>query len=201
MTITYVFEGNLYINITNQCPNNCEFCLRNNTDSVGDSESLWLDREPSKEEILSDILKIDLKKYPELVFCGYGEPTCRLDDMLYICSKIKEISNIKIRVNTNGLSDLINGKNTAINFKNLVDTLSISLNASNKEEYDKICHSEFGINAFDAVINFTKNSLKYIPNVYLSIVYTGDNKSEIEKCRNLCKKIGATLKIRDYIDK
>ena len=95
MTITYVFEGNLYINITNQCPNNCEFCLRNNTDSVGDSESLWLDREPSKEEILSDILKRDLKKYPELVFCGYGEPTCRLDDMLYICSKIKEISNIK----------------------------------------------------------------------------------------------------------
>lgn len=201
MTITYVFEGNLYINITNQCPNNCEFCLRNNTDSVGDSESLWLDREPSKEEILSDILKRDLKKYPELVFCGYGEPTCRLDDMLYICSKIKEISNIKIRVNTNGLSDLINGKNTAINFKNLVDTLSISLNASNKEEYDKICHSEFGINAFDAVINFAKNSLKYIPNVYLSIVYTEDNKSEIEKCRNLCKKIGATLKIRDYIDK
>lgn len=199
LTITYVFEDKLYVNLTNRCPNHCEFCLRNNTDSVGDADTLWLEKEPSREEILNDILKRNLNEFPELVFCGYGEPTCRLDDMLFVCSEIKKISNIKIRVNTNGLSDLINSRKTAKEFEGMVDILSISLNASSKEKYDKICHSEFGINAFDSIISFSKDALKYVPKVFMSVVDTGDNKEDIEKCKNLCNKIGVMLRIREYI--
>ena len=104
MTITYVFEKNLYINLTNQCPNACDFCLRQNTDTVGDSGSLWLDREPTREEILEDIFRRDLSQYRELVFCGFGEPTCRLEDLLEIAKTVKEKYPIIIRVNTNAVS-------------------------------------------------------------------------------------------------
>lgn len=199
MTITYIFEGNLYVNITNRCPNKCDFCLRNNTDTVGDADTLWLEREPTTEEILEDIFNRDLSKFNEIVFCGFGEPTCRLDDMLFVCSKIVEFSNIKIRINTNGLSDLINNRNTAKEFWRLADTISISLNASSKEEYDKICHSKFGIKAFDSIINFANEVKNYVPNVYMSIVNTGSNQAEIEKCQELCNKIGVKLRIREYI--
>lgn len=200
MTITYVFESKLYVNITNRCPNNCEFCLRNNTDSVGDADTLWLEKEPSREEILNDILKRNLNDFPELVFCGYGEPTCRLDDMLFVCSEIKKHSNIKIRVNTNGLSDLINSRKTAKEFDKLVDKLSISLNASSKEEYDKICHSEFGINAFDAILSFSKDVSKYVPEVCMSVVDYGNNEQDILKCQNICDNLGIKLRIREYIN-
>ena len=88
------------MNLTNRCPNACDFCLRTHGPGVGDAESLWLDREPTKEEIWEDISKRELKDYPELVFCGYGEPTCRLEDMLWLCGKIREASHISIRVNT-----------------------------------------------------------------------------------------------------
>ena len=200
MTITYVFEGSLYVNITNRCPNNCEFCLRQSTDKVGDSGSLWLEEEPTKEEIWAEISLRDLSAFPEIVFCGYGEPTCRLDDMLWVCSKIRRVSDIPIRVNTNGLSDLINGRPTAKDFDNLVDIMSISLNASNAKLYDEICHSEFGMQAFDAVLSFTKKVSMFVPKVYLSVVNKDTPIHELNECEKICNSIGATFKVREYID-
>ena len=79
MCITYEVDGNLYVNITNRCTNNCEFCIRNNGDGAYGSDSLWLEREPTKDEILASVFERDLTKYSEIVFCGYGEPTERLD--------------------------------------------------------------------------------------------------------------------------
>ena len=102
MTITYVYHQNLYVNVTNRCPNACEFCLRVSGDRVGDSGSLWLDREPTREEILQDIQARDLSAYGQLVFCGFGEPTCRLEDILWVCDRVKAASPIPIRINTNG---------------------------------------------------------------------------------------------------
>ena len=81
MTISYVLGGKLYLNLTNRCPNACDFCLRTHGDGVGDASSLWLEREPTREEIWADLQKRDLTQYPELIFCGYGEPTCRLVGM------------------------------------------------------------------------------------------------------------------------
>ena len=199
MTITYILDGKLYINLTNRCPNNCDFCIRNNHKGIGDAKNLWLEREPSKEEVLDDIKRRDLSEFSELVFCGYGEPTCRLDDLLWICKEIRKSSDITIRVDTNGLSDLINHRETAPEFENLVDTLSISLNASSAQKYDAICHSQFGAEAFDAILTFAKKANKFVPNVFLSVVDHDMDKLELKKCKEISQDIGVTLRVRSYI--
>ena len=98
MTITYEVGTGLYVNVTNRCTNSCEFCVRSVAD--GTYGELWLTREPTKDEILEDILKRDLSLYTELVFCGYGEPTLRLYDILEVARAVKEKSSIKIRINS-----------------------------------------------------------------------------------------------------
>lgn len=198
MTITYVFENNLYINLTNRCPNACDFCLRKNTDTVGDSHSLWLEREPTVEEILDDIFRRDLSQYRELVFCGFGEPTCRLDDILEISKAVKLKYPIRIRVNTNGLSDLINGRKTAVEFDDIVDILSISLNAPTAEQYEQRCHSQYGLNAFPAILSFARQAVFHVQTVVMTVVDTMP-KQEIEACRNIALQIGADFRVREYI--
>lgn len=200
MTITYVYQGKLYVNLTNRCPNACDFCLRTHGDGVGDADSLWLSREPSREEILGDILRRDLTQYPQLVFCGYGEPTCRLEDMLWLCAKIRAVSGISIRVNTNGLSDLINGRSTAREFDGLVDVVSISLNAPTPERYDEICHSQFGLQALPAILRFTRAISFFVPRVVMSVVDRDLSEFEIEECERLCKSAGAKFRVRHYIE-
>lgn len=200
MTMTYILDAKLYINLTNRCPNACDFCLRTHGDGVGDADSLWLSREPSKEEIWADIEKRNLSDFPELIFCGYGEPTCRLDDLLWLCGKIRQVSSISIRVNTNGLSDLINQKRTARLFDGLVDTISISLNASTAEKYEAVCHSEFGLDAFPAILQFTREVGVYVPQVILSVVDRNTPQEELSACRKLCEACGAHFRVRSYID-
>ena len=137
MTITYTVGDSLYVNTTNRCSNSCEFCVRSHGEELyGD---LWLDREPTKEEILADIEARTLSDYKELVFCGYGEPTERLDDILWVCRKVKENNDVKIRINTNGHSDLINGRDTTPEFKDCFDTVSISLNCADAKSYQAVC--------------------------------------------------------------
>lgn len=94
MTITYEYGDNLYINVTNRCPNACDFCLRNNSTGSLYADNLWYEgAEPTKEEILADLKKRDLNSYAEIVFCGYGEPACRWDDMLWLAAHLKEMGN------------------------------------------------------------------------------------------------------------
>lgn len=90
MTITYGYGKNLYVNTTNRCTCACEFCIRTTGDGVGTASSLWLDREPTREEILADIQKQNLSRYDELVFCGYGEPTFRWDDIAWVCDQLRD---------------------------------------------------------------------------------------------------------------
>ena len=107
MTVTYEVDGALYVNATNRCSNRCSFCIRNNGDGAYGSDSLWLTREPTYEEIMESISERDMTKYRELVFCGYGEPTYRLPDVVRVAREVKMRYNIPVRINTNGHSDLI----------------------------------------------------------------------------------------------
>ena len=200
MTITYPVKKGIYINMTNRCPCACTFCLRQNGDSVYGSDPLWLEREPTIEEVCADIDKWDLKNYEEIVFCGYGEPTERLDDLLEVAKYIKSKSDIKIRINTNGLCDLIHGEKTAFKLKGLIDTVSISLNATNKEDYLKTVRPKFGINSYEAMLNFTKDCTNYVPNVIMTVVDVVTSPEEQELCRKICESVGATLRIRPYED-
>lgn len=198
MTITYEYGKNLYVNLTNRCPNRCEFCLRTHSAGSIYAEDLWLEREPSKEEILEDIKKRDLNQYQQLVFCGYGEPTCRLQDLLWLCDEVKKFSSIDIRINTNGLSDLINGKHSAAQLDDRVDVVSISLNAPNAEKYDDVCHSEYGLEAFPAILKFAAEAGLYVPKVYMTVVDTMPQ-ADIDECRRICEGLGAIFRVRKYI--
>ena len=196
MTITYPVKSGLYINLTNRCPCACTFCLRHKQDGVYGSDSLWLEREPELKEVITALEKEDLSQYQEVVFCGYGEPTERLDTLLEVAKYIRSKSDIKIRINTNGLCDLIWKKKCAPELKGLIDTVSISLNATNEEDYNKVVRPKFGIISFRAMLEFAKDATVYVPQVVMTVVDQVTSPEEQEKARQICNEIGATLRIR-----
>ena len=197
MTIVYEVGKNLYVNITNKCPCSCTFCIRKNGDGAYGSDSLWLEREPSLDEITDALEKHDYKKYNEVVFCGYGEPTERLDVLVETAKYIKKNGGPKIRPNTNGLSDLIHNEPTAHKLENAVDIVSISLNAGTKEEYLKVTRPSFGEKSFDAMKKFASDCKKYVPEVMLTVVdVIGED--EIKAAQKAADELGIHLRVREY---
>lgn len=196
MNIAYIYQNNLYVNLTNRCTNKCEFCIRFTPSGV-DKIDLWLEHEPTAEEIKNALIEKNYKSYNEIIFCGYGEPLMRFDTVIETCKFIKETSDCKIRINTNGHANHCAGRDVTPEMKGLVDTISISLNASTAEKYQKICKCEFGEDGFYEMLDFAKKSALYVPNVVLSVVDVID-KSEIEACRKLAGKIGVKYRVREY---
>ena len=200
MVITYPLKSGLYVNLTNRCPCACVFCLRQNSPGVFGTDSLWLEREPTVEEMIESIDSRNLADFQEIVFCGYGEPTERLDDLLAVARHVKEARpEMRIRINTNGLSDLIHGEPTAARLKGLVDTVSISLNTPDPEEYLKICRPKFGIGSWQAMLDFAKDCTKFVPDVVMTIVGSPVTTSEMQaKCKAITDGLGVRLRIRPY---
>ncbi|TYQ12860.1 UNVERIFIED_CONTAM: TatD family-associated radical SAM protein [Acetivibrio alkalicellulosi] len=193
MVITYELKGNLYINITNKCSNRCSFCIRDIKD--GFLNDLWLEREPSIEDIKCDILKRDLEKYNQLVFCGFGEPFERFDTLIEVCKRVKEKSSIHIRINTNGLANLIYKSDVTPYLEGLVDSLSVSLNAPNAKEYDEICSSVFGLDAFPAILDFIDKAKRYVRDIQVSVVDCL-LPEKIQECNKIAQELNVKIKIR-----
>lgn len=200
MTIFYEVHNGLYVNITNKCPCACTFCLRQTMDTVGNSGRLWLDHEPSIAEIEAALAKIDLSKYTEIVFCGFGEPTERLDVLCRVARLIKEKCNAPIRINTNGLGNLVNKRSIAGEFKGLIDSISISLNTPNPDDYFKLVRPKFGRESFDEMLKFAKECTNFIPNVILTTVATTISEDEEVECLKICEKLGVKYRIRPWED-
>ena len=198
MTITYEVEGALYINVTNRCTNSCEFCIRKNGDGAYGSNSLWLEREPTEDEILDSVFSRDFSAYREIVFCGYGEPSIRLDVIRSVAVKIKERCSLPVRINTNGHSSLYHGYDTAPEYKDAFDCVSISLNTPSPERYDEICHP-VKAGSFEAMLDFARDVKKYVPSVLLSVVKDFLTADELAECHRIADDLGVTLKVRDYI--
>ncbi len=198
MTVLYTVNNGLYVNLTNRCSCRCDFCIRRDNDRVGDSGSLWLEHEPGAEEVKALFKGYDLAGYKEIVFCGFGEPTERLDDLLDICRYLRRHTQTPIRLNTNGLAQLRHKKPVAPLLKGLVDVVSISLNAADAENYMKIVHPEFGLQSFDAMLAFAQECKKYLPEVFFTVVDTLP-KEEIRKSFLLAEKLGIPLRIRTKV--
>lgn len=198
MTITYPVKNGIYVNMTNRCPCACTFCLRHNGEGIFGSEPLWLEREPTVQEVCESIDAWDFSKYEELVFCGYGEPTERLEDLLFVAKYVKEKYPVKIRINTNGLSDLIWKEKTAYKLEELIDTVSVSLNAADRETYYKLVRPRFGPESYDAMLSFTKDCAAYVPNVVMTVVDVVTTPKQQEQCRQICASVGAKLRVRPY---
>ena len=198
MEIVYRVHNNLYVNLTNRCPYSCTFCLRKTMDSVGESESLWLDHEPNYEEVIKAFEKFDVNQFDEIVFCGFGEPTEAFDILLQVTKYIKKTYKKPIRINTNGMGNLINGRNIVPEIKGLVDCISISLNNPDKKEYFALVRSKFGENSFDEMIDFAKKCVENIPKVVMTTVDTTISKEDEKRCQEICDESGATYRIRPW---
>ncbi len=196
MNIVYKYQNGIYVNVTNRCTNRCEFCIRYTPSGV-DHIDLWLEREPTAEEIISALEKNNYKDYKEVIFCGYGEPLMRFDVVMEVCKYIKKNSGVKVRINTNGHANHCAGRDVTPEMEGLVDTLSISLNASNAKEYQKICKCNFGEDGFYEMLDFAKKSARFVPHVVLSVVDV-IGKEEIEKCRRIAEEAGVEYRVREY---
>ena len=198
MEILYKVHNNLYVNMTNKCPYSCTFCLRQTMDRIGESDRLWLERELSVEEVCQEFDKFNMNEFEEVVFCGFGEPTERFDDLIKVAKFVKEKFNKKTRINTNGVGSLINKRDITPEMEGLIDTISISLNNPHKDEYLALVRSKFGEQSFDEMLDFAKKCTKYIPNVVLTTVDTTISHEEEEECRKICESIGAKYRIRPW---
>ena len=195
-TITYILGNALYVNMTNRCTCDCDFCERNTIDSVGDADSLWLEYEPSQEEVLESIMARDLSQFDELVFCGFGEPTIRLEDLLWVAKRVKEATPLlPIRINTIGHANLLVGKDVTPNLAGIIDVLSVSLNRADKEAYIQQMRPIFGDKAYDGMLEFVKKARQYVPQIVLTVVDLISTE-EIEQCRKIAEDLGVSFRVR-----
>ncbi len=183
-TVSYKIRNSLYLNLTQRCTNSCVFCSRI-TRPVVQGYNLKLIREPSPNELWESVG--DPNSYDEVVFCGFGEPTLRLDAIKEVAKKIKEAGG-KTRLNTNGHGNVINKRNILPELKGLIDSVSVSLNADSSEAYDEICVPlpSFRNGIYEKVKEFIEESKKYIPDVQASIV-THQNNVDENRCEEITK--------------
>jgi len=201
-TYAYILDGNLYINLTNSCTNNCIFCIRSLNDTVVGA-NLTLSTENVKA---SDVIEqIKNKMQPEIeqvVFCGYGEPTLKIEILKEVAGFLrKTYPNKKIRINTNGQANFVFGRDIVSEIAPLIDKVSISLNSDNAKQYQELSQSKFGEEIYEEVKKFAKMCVNAGIETDLSIV-TGykDYEINIENCKKIASDIGANLRIREWLD-
>ncbi len=204
----YRFGNNVYLNITNRCPNLCAFCIKTKWNMNFHGNNLNLQgHEPTAPEILR-VLEQELQKTPfeEVVFCGYGEPTMRLDVLLYVAQTLKgwqaqaKFPPFKIRLNTNGLGCRINHKSIVADLRRVVDIVNISVNAETEEKWLKLVRPEPEYaDAYDDVLCFLRDCVEAgFEKVILSCVEnTG---ADTNALANLARQYGATLYVRSFLD-
>lgn len=190
----------LYVNLTNRCNCDCVFCLRQKK-SMAKESSLWLEREPTIEEVKAELDAAPWQVIKEVVFCGFGEPTIRLAELIELLTYVKKIRpNMPTRLNTNGLGELYHGREIAADFENILDTVSISLNAATAERYFKLTRAAYGLKSFDAMLTFAEHMKAFVPYVVLTVVDHVTSPEEIAACQKICDERGLTLRVRPYED-
>lgn len=189
---TYRLRNSLYVNLTIRCNADCVFCDRKG-DAVIKGHNLRIEREPSAQEVIAEIA--DPTKYDEIVFCGYGEPTIRLDEVKEIARWVKAHGG-KTRLNTDGHGSVINKRNIVPELVGLIDAVSISLNSTDPRQYGELMQVD-GEKFFAAMIAFARESVRLLPRVVMTIVDLED--VDEQKARRFVEEdIGATFQMRPY---
>ncbi|MFH0800546.1 MAG: YchF/TatD family DNA exonuclease [Pseudomonadota bacterium] len=193
--IAYRIRNSLYLNITNRCNLACRFCPKF-TDYEVKGYYLRLHTEPDVEQIFQAMGQPE--NYDEVVFCGYGEPTLRIEVLKAIAKRMKEKGVARVRLNTDGLACLLYGRNVLLELAGLIDAVSVSLNASDAETYTNNCPSRFGLDAYNAVCAFIAEAKRHIPEVTASIVALPG--IDVEACRRKAAELGVPLRVREYMN-
>ncbi len=195
--IIYRYKEQVYFNITNKCPCRCTFCIRSHANSVGDAENLWLEHEPSFQEICDAIDSYSFGECKEVIFCGYGEPTMALENLIAVSQYMKAHYPFKIRLNTNGLSDLIHKRCTAEEICKAVDSVSISLNMPDAQSYNEVVRPAYGEKSFEAMLKFASDCKKYLEDVRFTVVDVIGSEN-VKKSQELADQMGISLRVRPY---
>jgi len=190
--IAYLIRNSLYLNLTNECTNSCSFCVRFYSDFVK-GHNLKLDHEPNFQEVIAAVG--DFEKHVEVVFCGLGEPTLRLDLLKKLAKHVKA-KGVKTRLNTNGEGNLIHKRNIVPELVGLIDSVSISLNVDSSDKYDKICKSRFGKGVFYDVIDFIKECRRLLPETLVTVLDLPE--TDLKKCEEIAKDLDVKLRKRHY---
>lgn len=200
MNILYDVHDGLYVNLTNRCSCNCTFCLREEADGAHGSGCLWLEREPTADEVLAAMEARDMSAYDEVVFCGYGEPTEAFETLKEVARGVKERWGLPVRINTNGQGSLICGRDITPELAGIVDALSISLNTPDAEDYLRLTRSRFGEEAFPAMLGFAEKAREHVPDVTMTTVATTITPGQEEECQRLCDSLGVRYRIRPFVE-
>ena len=197
-TYLYTLDGNLYVNLTNKCSNACDFCVRNERASYY-GNYLWLrNGDPTVEKVKAAANGFgDLTSFKEVVFCGFGEPTYKVAEMLALCDFFHE-KGLRTRLNTNGQGNLINKRDITPDLKGKIDFVNISLNASCYEKYQAICRSQYKEAGFEGMIEFAKLCRKNGIDCRFSIVDC-IGEEEVQACKYLAESVKIPLYVRKYI--
>lgn len=191
--IAYPIRESLYLNITNRCTIACIFCPKFD-DFMVKGHYLRLRREPTFEEVREAVG--DPSRYREVVFCGYGEPTLRLDMVKKTARWLKE-KQLSVRLNTDGLGNFVHKRNILPELAGLIDTVSVSLNAQDAQTYARLCRSKYGGEAYPAVKDFIREAKKYVPQVIATVVTHPD--VSVERCRQIAEEeLGVLFRAREY---
>ncbi len=190
--IAYKIRNSLYLNITRRCNADCVFCDRKG-DAVVKGHNLRIEEEPTVPEIIESVG--DPRMYDEIVFCGYGEPTIRLDAVKAVSKWVKEKGGM-VRLNTDGHGDVINKRNIAPELAGLIDTVSISLNSLDPVQYGELMQID-GEQYHRAMIDFALEVKKYVNEVVMTVVDLSE--VDIERARRFVEEeLGVTFKNRAY---
>ena len=197
-TYLYTLDGNLYVNLTNKCSNACDFCVRNEKSSYF-GNYLWLrNGDPTAEKVMAVANGYgDLSRFKEVVFCGFGEPTYKVAEMVALCDYFHE-KGLKTRLNTNGQGNLINKRDITPDLKGKIDFVNISLNASCYEKYQPICRSQYREAGFEGMIEFAKLCRRNGIDCRFSIVDC-IGEEEVQACKYLAESVKIPLYVRKYI--
>jgi TatD DNase family protein len=190
---SYQMHDSLYINLTNRCNAACIFCDRDG-EAVLNGYNLKLRKgeEPSVEDVLKEIG--DPKMYSEIVFCGYGEPTIRWKEVKEIAKRVKDKGG-RTRLNTNGHGNDINKRDITPEMKGLLDSVSISLNATDEDNYARLVGVDKKL--YGEMLDFAKRSKQYVPEVVLTIV--DEQEIDVEKARKIAEdEVGVSFRVREY---
>lgn len=200
--LLYFLDNKPYINMTNACTNACVFCVRNQKEDVQGAK-LWLDSEVNNvNDFISQINenKNRLLSADEIVFCGYGEPLIKIDEVIEISKYLKQnFPNLKIRINTNGHANAIHKKNVAPLLAPYIDLISISLNGENEDTYNKVSNPKIE-NAYEEVKRFIRACVEEKINTVTTVVDKIPNYPvDVERSEVIAKSLGAKFRVRDFI--
>jgi cyclic pyranopterin phosphate synthase len=194
--LTYWRGSSFYINPTSRCTNRCLFCVRNFEEEVF-GFNLRLNRDPEPEEISKTIQETWNDRFDEAVVVGFGEPLLNLETTLEAVRTVRRISNVSIRINTNGQALLLYpGLDVSKELHAAgVDMVQVSLNAQDEESYMKLCCPQFGRSAFDSILEFAKRCSTLMKIVISAVSFPGIDMDIIQE---IAARMGAGFRLRHY---